>query len=70
MASLSNSRWKNGKECPNISTNNGDKVHRPKCYVVCEGLSESVGDTVVKRSRASKFDFAQRAFIDKNLVQN
>ena len=31
MAALSNSRWQNNKECPNQSTNNGDKTERAKC---------------------------------------
>ncbi len=36
MASLSNCRWQNCKECPNQFINNGDMAETAKRYVVCE----------------------------------
>ena len=46
MASLSSFRWR--KERPNRSTNNGDMTETAKLYVVCEGVSEYVSDTLVR----------------------
>ncbi len=51
MASLSNSRWQARRERPNRSTTNGDMAEKAKCYVVCEGVSESVNDILVREKR-------------------
>ncbi len=40
MASSSNSRWQNDKQCPNRSSNNGDMTERAK-RPVSVGVSES-----------------------------
>ncbi len=44
MASLSNSRGKNGKECSNLSTNNGDIVGKDKRDVVDESVNHKEAD--------------------------
>ena len=46
MALLSNFRWQNLRERPNLSTINGDMVHRPKRLFVYEGVIESVSDNL------------------------
>ncbi len=43
-------RLKNRKERPNRSSNNEDMTERANRYVVCEGGSESLSDTLVKKS--------------------
>ena len=47
MASLSNSS-RNRTERSYQSTINVAMVHRPKHYVVCEEMSESVSDTLIQ----------------------
>ncbi len=48
MASLLNSRKLNRKERPNRFTNKRDMAERTIRYVVREGFSERVSDTLVK----------------------
>ncbi len=39
MASISNSRWQNPKERPNLFKNNKDMTNRAICYVVCRWVT-------------------------------
>ena len=50
MLSLSNSGWQNRKESLNRSTNNEDMAETANRYVVREGVSESVSDTLVRQN--------------------
>ncbi len=47
MASLSNPRWKNRKERPNRTTNNGDMAVTAKRYVICLWVREWVSPCVL-----------------------